>query len=190
MVGRLIQNNQFRFSNQNICQSDTLQLPTRKAIHLLVVVMDFQFSQDLFGTLLIVPSLQAVHPLQQFIDFRGVFIHQSLLIFGQQLHCLVLGIETCLQNGQAGRILGCLLQITNTQVIAKDNRTGIIVLLSGYDVQQCRLSGTVLGYQAYFLSLSDTESDILKQNMVTKTLCQIVYLKKTYHLNIVFRLRR
>ena len=99
-----------------------------------------------------------------------------LFVFGNQAHRLVRRIETSLQDSQAVRIMRRLLEISDAQVVAENNRPAVIIFLSGYDIQQSRFTCTVLGYQPDFLSLRNSKSNILKKNQVAEALGQLIYL--------------
>ena len=134
VVGWLVKDDQFGIGDQHVCQSHPFQLPAGKRFHLLVEVMDFQLSQNLFGTLFIIPGFQVIHPKQDIFEIGMIAACHRLLIFGDQTHRLVRRVETRLQNSQAVRIMRHLFQVANPQIISEHNRPAVIILLSGYNI--------------------------------------------------------
>ena len=96
--------------------------------------MDFQLSQNLLGTLFIIPGFQVIHPKQDIFEIGMIAACHRLLIFGDQTHRLVRRVETRLQNSQAVRIMRHLFQVANPQIISEHNRPAVIILLSGYNI--------------------------------------------------------
>ena len=55
-----------------------------------------------------------------------------------------------------------LFQVANPKIVSEHNSPAVIILFSGYDIQQGRFPRTILGYQSDLLPLRDSESDIFE----------------------------
>ena len=170
VVRRLVEDNQLRVGNQDIRQRNPFQLPAGELPDTLLEVVNLQLSKDLLRPLLIIPSLEGIHADQQILEPPLVAPFHRLLVFGNEAHRLVLGIETRLEDGHLLGITRSLLQIADAQIVAEDHRAAVVVLLPSDDVQERRLPAPIFGDKPNLLSLLNAEGNILEEHQVAEAL--------------------
>ena len=79
-------------------------------------------------------------------------------------------IEAGIQDRLIGIKLRCLFQITDTYIVVEDDRATVVAFLAGYNLQERRLTRTVLGDESNLLTLGDGETDVFEKNLCSKGL--------------------
>ena len=83
-------------------------------------------------------------------------------------------VAMVIETGIEDRFLGIerwrLFQITDTNIIVEDDLATVVALLAGYNLQERRLTRTVLGDESNLLTLGDGETDIFEKNLGAKGL--------------------
>ena len=113
VVGRLIQNQQIRFGNQDIGQCHALQLPARQISDFLGEIADFQLRKNLLGTPFIIPRLFVFHSHQQFVHSGVAGCFHAPFILLNQLYGRVAVIKAGFEHRQFFGIFRALFQIAH-----------------------------------------------------------------------------
>lgn len=85
-------------------------------------------------------------------------------------------IEAGIENRLLRIKLRSLFQITDANIVVEDDRATVVAFLAGYNLQERRLTRTVLGDESYLLSLCDGEADVIKQHLRAKRFSKMLYI--------------
>ncbi len=99
---------------------------------------------------LLLTTAELFHRLLEVIDMQ---LCENLLGFQYPLRIAMM-IEAGVEHRLLGIELRSPLQITDANIIVKNNGTTVVALLSGNDLQERGLSRTVLGDESNLLTLS------------------------------------
>ena len=87
-------------------------------------------------------------------------------------------VKTSIKDGVVGVEGRRLLQIAYAQVVAEDNLSAVVALLTCDNGEQRALSRSVLGDEAYLLALGNGERDVFEQHLGAERLREILYVDK------------
>ena len=171
MVGRLVQNQEIRFRNQDVGQRHTFQLSAGKLRQGLFEIRDVQFGKDRLGTCFVVPGPLALHAVQYHLQAGMPVGGHALLILADKIRGVVAMPETSLNHRKVFRIYGLLRQVTHLQTVMIYHIAFVCLVCAGQYVEQRGLSCTVAGNQSHLVSLAYAEAKIREKGAVSHSAC-------------------
>ena len=103
------------------------------------------------------------------------------LLGSQHLLFVALMVEASIEHRFLGVELRRLLQETDAQVVAPNDGTALVALMSGEDRHERWLARSVLGNQSHLLSFGDRKRNILKQDPRSEALGQVLNVQVGCH---------
>ena len=176
MVRRLVEDEEVGLHDERVGEGDALHLSARKLRQRLVELRDEELREDGLSAILVVPSLQLLHTvedaLQSFLTRRS----HAGLILADEVGRLIAVPEASLNNSQVERIVGRLLQVTDAKVVMEDNLPLVGLVFASQDVEQRAFARAVLGDKTHFLPLTNTKAEVAEKRLVSHTSRQILCL--------------
>ena len=181
VVGWLVKHQQVGLAQQHIGQGHALKLSARKLGYGFLEICDFKFRQHLLGAQLEVPSLRALHLVNQFVEAWIAWRFQTNFIAADEVADLARPTKTGVYDGHCRVVLGRLAQITNAQVAPLDDLSFVIVLKATDDVEQRALARTIASYQANAPAFVDGKGNVAEEFKLAETLRQMLDVNIGYH---------
>ena len=181
MVGRLVQNQQFRRTHQHTGQGHALALATAQLTHLLLQVGNTQLREHSLCFALQLPGIFIVHLLLQIkqmllqlfvIRLRCRLLHRSFVI-AQEHHQRGISFKNLLQNSCVCLKRRVLRQIFHNYA-AGNRQLAVTGLVIGNHAQQGTFTGAVDTDNTVLVTLFYIKRNIFKQQSVAIAVRQIL----------------
>ena len=156
-------------------------MSARKLGYGFLEICDFKFRQHLFGAQLEVPSLRALHLVNQFIKAGIARRFQTDFIAADEVADFARTAEAGINDGHCRVVLGRLTQVTDSQIAPLDDLPFVIVFKATDDVEQRALARTIASYQANAPAFVDGKGNVAEEFKLAETLRQMLDVNIGYH---------
>ena len=118
-------------------------------------------------------AAQLPHGLRQVADAQ----------LGEHLSCpqrpffAGIGAKAGVEHLLIGLEMGLLLEVAQPDVVVEHDATVVVTLVTGDDLEQCRLTGAVAGNESHLLTGVDGEADVVHQHAGAERFRQMLNVK-------------
>ena len=177
VIGRLVENKQFWFAEQDIGQSHTLALAAGELAHAGGEVGYLEPREHLLDAIFVVPDGCGVDGVALVAHGSVVAAVFGLYVASDERGVLAPVLKAGLHDGLLRIVERCLAQVAHPEAAAVDNRAAVVALLAAEDAEHGRFSASVAADEPDLLPLGHREGRILHDGQVADGLRERIYVK-------------